>query len=119
MDTTILTINIGNFEDARRAALAAAENPSGATGSPQYTFPSAEAMARTLTPGRWRVLNALTGAGPLGVRELARRVGRDVKGVHSDAQALVLCGLVDKTADGKLHFPYEAVHVDFMLQKAA
>ena len=36
-----------------------------------------------------------------------------------DAQALVLCGLVEKAADGKLHFPYEAVHVDFMLQKAA
>ena len=118
MDMTTLTINIGSIEDARRALLAAAETGTSAA-TPQYTFLSAESMARTLTPGRWRLLDALTGAGPLGVRELARRVGRDVKGVHSDAQALVLCGLVDKTVDGKLHFPYDAVHVDFMLQKAA
>ncbi|MBO4329643.1 MAG: DNA-binding protein [Rhodocyclaceae bacterium] len=118
MDTTVLTITIGSIEDTRRALLAAVETGT-PDATPRYTFPSAEAMARTLTPGRWRLLNALTGAEPLGVRELARRIGRDVKGVHSDAQALVLCGLVEKTADGKLHFPYEAVHVDFMLQKAA
>ena len=60
----------------------------------------------------------MNGYGPLGVRELARRVGRDVKGVHTDAQVLVLCGLVDKSADGKLNFPYEAVHVDFFLKAA-
>jgi len=30
-----------------------------------------------LNPNRWAILKALTGAGPLGVRELARRVGRD------------------------------------------
>ena len=52
------------------------------------------------------------------MRELARRVGRDVKGVHTDAQALVLCGVIDKTSDGKLLFPFDAVHVDFMLKVA-
>lgn len=75
-------------------------------------------MLRTLNPNRWAIIETLTGAGPLGVRELARRVGRDVKGVHTDAQALVLCGLIDKTKAGKLHFPYEAVHVDFTLKAA-
>ena len=82
-------------------------------------FASFELLWKTLTPARWRLLDALTGAGPLGVRELARRVGRDVHAVHSDCAALVACGVIDKTADGKLHFPYDAVHVDFMLQKAA
>lgn len=52
------------------------------------------------------------------MRELARRVGRDVKGVHTDAQALAAGGVIDKTADGKLLFPYDAVRVEFMLQAA-
>jgi predicted transcriptional regulator len=52
------------------------------------------------------------------VRELARRVGRDVKGVHTDARALLLAGLIDKTEDGKLSFPYDAVRVEFVLKAA-
>jgi predicted transcriptional regulator len=67
---------------------------------------------------RWRLIEALTGAGPLGVRELARREDRVVKGVNTDAQVLVLCGLIDKTDDGKLSFPYDAVRVDFMVKAA-
>ena len=55
-------------------------------------------------------LNSL-GAGPLDIRELARRVDRDVKGVHRDAQVLVLCGLMDKSADGKLSFPSAVLNV--------
>lgn len=90
-------------------------------GEPQgsfITFPSHEALWATLTANRWAIIKALTGAGPLGVRELARRLGRDVKGVHTDTQALVLGGVIDKTADGKLLFPYDAVRVEFLLQAA-
>lgn len=82
------------------------------------TFPTHEDLWTTLTANRWAILRALTGANSLGVRELARRVGRDVKGVHTDAQALVLCGIISKTSSGKLLFPYDAVHVDFMLRAA-
>jgi len=90
-------------------------------GEPQgnfITFPSHEALWATLTANRWAILKAMTGAGPLGVRELARRLGRDVKGVHTDTQALVLGGLIDKTSDGKLLFPYDAVKVEFLMQAA-
>ncbi|MDR2213065.1 MAG: hypothetical protein LBE21_05500, partial [Pseudomonadales bacterium] len=72
-----------------------------------------------LSPNRWSIIEALTGAGPMGVRELARKLERDVKGVHTDAQTLAARGLIDKTGDGKLLFPYNAVHVDFKLEKAA
>jgi len=54
----------------------------------------------------------------LGVRELARRVGRDVKGVHTDAQALVACGVIEKTEDGKLLFPYDEVRLELRLKAA-
>lgn len=84
----------------------------------RIVFSSVELMAKLLTPTRWAIIRALTGAGPIGVRELARRLERDVKGVHTDTQALVLGGVLDKTPDGKLEFPYDAVHVDFMVRAA-
>ncbi len=93
------------------------------TGKPdkysRFTFHSPEAMARALTPLRWSMVQAMTGAGPLGVRELARRLGRDVKAVHTDANALAAVGLIDRTEDGKYLFPYKRVKVAFELRAAA
>lgn len=85
----------------------------------RITFRSAESMARTMTPTRWSVVQALTGAGPTGVRELARRLERDVKGVHTDLNALVTAGILDRTADGKYLFPFDQVKVRFDLHTAA
>ena len=64
------------------------------------------------------ILKAMTGAGELSIREVARRMGRDVKAVHGDITALLNCGLLDKTDSGRVVFPYDAVHVDFMLRAA-
>lgn len=88
-------------------------------GQARITFRSAESMARVLTPTRWGIVQTLTGAGPLGVRELARRVERDVKGVHTDANALVTAGIVDRTEDGKYLFPFDRVKVRFDLPAVA
>ena len=52
------------------------------------------------------------------IREAARRVGRDVKAVHGDVHALLDAGLLDKTEDGKIVFPYDAIHVDFVVKAA-
>lgn len=112
---TTLTIGVSSIEQTKQRMKAAFRGRAQGSG---YTFASREDLLRTLNPNRWGLIEALTGAGPTGVRELARRVNRDVKGVHTDAQALVLCGLLDKTADGKLHFPYDTVHVDFTLKAA-
>lgn len=101
-------------------ARAAAEAKAGKYASQaRITFRSAESMARVLTPTRWGIVQALTGAGPLGVRELARRVERDVKGVHTDANALVTAGVVDHTEDGKYLFPFDRVRVRFDVLAAA
>ena len=35
-----------------------------------------------------------------------------------DVQTLLTSGVLDKTDDGKIQFPYDAVHVDFMLKAA-
>lgn len=86
---------------------------------PGYFFDTEEALLDTLTGNRFAILKALAGAGPVGVRELARRVGRDVRAVHTDAQRLALIGLIEKTADGKLLFPYDAVRVELDWRAAA
>jgi predicted transcriptional regulator len=82
------------------------------------SFASVGLLWQTLTRKRWELLHALTGQGVMSIREAARRVGRDVKAVHSDISALIAAGVVDR-ADGGIVFPYDAVHVDFMLNKAA
>ena len=61
----------------------------------------------------------MTGAGSMAIRELARRLERDVRAVHSDVHALLDCGVLNKTSDGKIEFPYDFMHVDFIVTKAA
>ena len=82
------------------------------------SFVSAELLWKVITPKRWGVLRVMTGAGPLAIREVARRVGRDVKSVHGDVQALLKAGVVDRVDDGRVLFPYDEVHVDFVLRAA-
>lgn len=52
------------------------------------------------------------------LREAARRVGRDVKAVHGDVHALLAAGVLRRSEDGKIEFPFDAVHVDFVLKAA-
>jgi len=83
----------------------------------RISFASPELLWKTLTEKRWIILKALAGAGKVSIRETARRVGRDVKAVHGDVTALINAGLLTRTETG-IEFPYEAVHVDFMLKAA-
>ena len=53
------------------------------------SFLSSEALWKTLTVKRWQLLKALTGAGPMTIREAAQRVQRNVKAVHRDVHALL------------------------------
>jgi predicted transcriptional regulator len=62
--------------------------------------------------------DALTGSGALTIRAAARRVGRDVKAVHSDIKMLLDAGLLQRDESRKIFFPYDAVHVEFTLRAA-
>ena len=44
---------------------------------------------KTITPKRWTLLKAMVNEEPMAIREIARRVKRDVRAVHSDVQALL------------------------------
>lgn len=83
-------------------------------------FETPGAFFARLTERRWAMVRALQEAGaPVGVRELARRLGRDVKRVHEDAAALVALGLVERTEAGALLCPFADIHVDMHLATAA
>lgn len=113
---TILQIEVATREAITERILAAATV--GEPQPPSYAFETEADLLSTLNPNRGSILKALTGAGPLGVLELARRVGREVKGVHTDAQRLLRCGLVDKTEDGRLHLPYDEVRLALVARTA-
>ncbi len=82
-----------------------------ASGTDRISFVSPELLWKVLTAKRWELLRALCGAGPVTVREAARRVGRDVKAVHTDPTALLAAGVLNRTAVGRIEFPYEEVKV--------
>jgi predicted transcriptional regulator len=112
----IVTIEVSSLEKTRNR-LRSAFN-----GKPQgnfISFTTPEALWKTFTPKRWEVIREMAGAGPMAIRELARRLKRDVRAVHSDVHALLNCGILDKTADGKIEFPYDAVHIDFTVTNVA
>lgn len=81
-------------------------------------FTSPELLWKVLNAKRWELLKALCGAGPVSIREAARRVNRDVKGVHGDITALLSAGLLNRVESGAIEFPYEAVKIEFLLQAA-
>ena len=90
-------------------------------GKPQGAFINFESptlLFKTLSGKRWELLKIMTGAGPMSIRETARRLSRDVKAVHSDVHVLLNAGILQKTPKGRIEFPYDAVQVEFMLRAA-
>jgi len=85
----------------------------------KLNFETPQAFFSRLTSRRWALLNALQGAGEVPVRELARRVQRDVKRVHEDAAELVNLGLIERTERGGLVCPYSDIHMDMHMRRAA
>jgi predicted transcriptional regulator len=75
-------------------------------------FESPGAFFGRLTERRWALVTALQGQGAMAVRELARRVGRDVKRVHEDVRVLAELGLVERDDGGGVLCPYADVHID-------
>lgn len=84
----------------------------------RISFATPELLWEVLIAKRWELLKALCGAGPVSIRDAARRVGRDVKAVHGDVTALLKAGVLTRTADGRIEFPFDTVKVEFLLRAA-
>jgi predicted transcriptional regulator len=110
-----VTLEISSREKINKRFLKAFE------GEPQgrfISFKSPALLFKILAGKRWDLLKTMTGAGPMTIREASRRVGRDVKAVHRDVHVLLDTGLLQKTNNNRIIFPFDAVHVDFMLKAA-
>jgi predicted transcriptional regulator len=117
---TMLSIGIGGMADAKARILAADAGLEAAdteTGAWLY-FASYDDMHRVLAPSRLAIVRAMAGQGPLAIREVARRVGRDVQAVHRDVVTLAQAGVIDRSDQG-VTFPYDQIRFAFELGVAA
>jgi predicted transcriptional regulator len=70
-------------------------------------------LLRTLTPARWQLLDRLREAGPLSIYELAKRLQRDYKNVHTDVSSLAAIGLIGRGSDGRVSVLWDVVRAEF------
>ena len=70
-------------------------------------------LLRTLTPARWELLERLREAGPISIYELAKRLARDYKNVHTDVTALARIGLIERGDDSRVSVPWDVVRAEF------
>ena len=116
-----LTVRLSTMVDTKARFLAAANLAlagRGVEAVPTLNFASYDDMHRVLAPSRLAIVKALAGQGALSIREVARRVGRDVQAVHRDVTTLANAGVIDRTEKG-VEFPYGNIHFEFDVSAAA
>jgi predicted transcriptional regulator len=69
-------------------------------------------LLATLTPARWTLIDRLREQGPLSIYQLAKRLARDYKNVHTDVWRLVEIGLIERAADGRVSVPWDVVRAE-------
>jgi predicted transcriptional regulator len=110
-----VTFAVSSAEEVKRRARAAFR---GTRQGARISFASPELLFSLMTPKRWELIRAMAGAGAMSIREAARRVERDVKAVHGDVHALLDAGVLQRDDDGLVVFPFDTIHVDFVLHAA-
>ena len=68
-------------------------------------------LLRTLTPARWALVERLKKEGPLSVYQLAKRLERDYKNVHTDVAQLARLGIVERQGEG-VAVPWELLRAE-------
>lgn len=120
MRTLTITLNADWQAALRTAGARATEGVADGRYRGEYlNFETPAAFFGRLTQRRWSIVRVMQGAGAMSVRELARRVGRDVKRVHEDVRVLLELGLIEKTDNGEIVCPYGDIYVDMHLKAAA
>jgi len=115
-ETRLLELRLGDARDALdRFEAAWNRRTEGRRMKPLHVLSMADLplLLRTLTPARWDLLERLRDAGPLSIYELAKRLGRDYKNVHTDVTALSKIALIERAADGRVSVPWDVVRAEF------
>lgn len=76
------------------------------------TFEDLPSLLRTLSAARWVLLQRLRAEGPLSIYELAKRLERDYKNVHTDVTQLAAIGLVERQGDGRVAVAWDLLRAE-------
>jgi predicted transcriptional regulator len=76
------------------------------------TLQDLPSFTRTLTPARWVILEHLKNAGPCSIYELAKRLERNYKNVHTDVTELIKLGLIEKNEKNAVGVSWDAVRAE-------
>ena len=79
------------------------------------TLPDLPALLKELSPARWALLARLRGEGPLSVYQLAKRLERDYKNVHTDVKRLIELGLIERRGGSGVAVAWDAVRAELRL----
>ena len=102
---------LGRFEKAWRDA----EKGGARTPVMRLTFEDLPLLLKNLTPARWTLLEYLKRHGPLSINELATRLERHYKNVHTDVTRLIELGLVERGEDQLVTVPWDVVAAEMRL----
>jgi predicted transcriptional regulator len=69
-------------------------------------------LLKTLSPARWGLLEKLKKDGPVSIYELARRLQRDYKNVHTDVTQLAALGLIERQDDGRVAVAWDLLRAE-------
>jgi predicted transcriptional regulator len=72
-------------------------------------------LTRTLTPARWTILERLKSEGPCSIYELAKRLGRNYKNVHTDVSQLIELGLIQRNEKTEVGVAWDVVRAELRL----
>ncbi len=119
----VLNVKVGEslLDAAARAKMAMKAAMTGRPVSPYFGIGFAEVgqMLSTLTPRRWELIAVLREHGPMTVADLARRLHRNYKNVHTDCHQLAEWLVVERGDDGRLSVPWSDIIVDMKLPDKA
>lgn len=116
-----LRITSKPFEEATEEGLDRLDEWEGGADVPHVVnFADASRLQRVLTDRRLELVRSLMDEPAESIRDLAARLGRDVRQVHDDVRLLAEYGIVRFTEDGrakKPFVPYDTVRIEVELRK--
>ena len=102
---------LDRFEDAWLQAEAGGARAS----QVRLSFESLATLLKNLTPARWTLLEQLKRDGPLSINELARRLERHYKNVHTDVTRLIDLGLIERRSDRQVEVVWDVIAAEMRL----
>ena len=73
-------------------------------------------LLKTLSPARWTLLQRLNADGEMSIYQLAKRLERNYKNVHTDVKQFAELGLIERRPDALVEVTWDAVRAELRLK---